>query len=68
MNKCKVRIGSAYDPRKAPRIAGDAFKLQGMLIESSRMSHSERMDRFIGRVCMVLLAVLVFVFVFGIGV
>jgi hypothetical protein len=59
MNKCKVRIGSAYDPRKAPRIAGDAFKLQGMLIEPSRMSHSDRMDRFIGRVCAVLLVAVI---------
>jgi hypothetical protein len=68
MNQCKVKIGSAYDPRKAPRIAGDAYRLQGMLIEPSRMSHADRMDRFIGRVCAVLLAVLVFVLVFGIGV
>jgi hypothetical protein len=58
MNQCKVRIGSAYDPRKAPRIAGDSYRLQGMLIEPSRMSHADRMDRFIGRVCMVLLACL----------
>lgn len=58
MNQCKVKIGSAYDPRKAPRIAGDAYRLQGMLIEPSRMSHADRMDRFIGRVCAILLAIL----------
>jgi len=59
MNKCKVRIGSAYDPRKAPRIAGDAYRLQGMLIEPSRMSHADRMDRLIGRVCAVLLVAVI---------
>jgi hypothetical protein len=59
MSQCKVRIGSAYDPRKAPRIAGDAYRLQGMLIEPSRMSHADRMDRFIGRVCAILLVAVI---------
>ena len=59
MNQCKVRIGSAYDPRKTPRIAGDAYRLQGLLIEPSRMSHADRMDRFIGRVCAILLVAVV---------
>jgi hypothetical protein len=58
MSQCKIKIGSAYDPRKAPRIAGDAFKLQGMLIEPSRMSHADRMDRLVFRTCMCILVVL----------
>lgn len=61
MSQCKVKIGSAYDPRKTPRIAGDAFKLQGILIEPTRMSHADRMDRFIARVCMFILACLMLV-------
>ena len=59
MNQCKVRIGSAYDPKKRPIIQGDMFHLQGMLIEPSRMSHADRMDRFIGRVCAVLLVAVI---------
>lgn len=58
MNQCKVKIGSAYDPKKRPIIQGDMFHLQGMLIESRRRTHADRMDRFIGRVCAILLAVL----------
>lgn len=58
MNTPKVRIGSAYDPRKAPRIQGDMFHLQGMLIESKRLSHADRMDRFILRLSLVILACL----------
>jgi type IV secretory pathway component VirB8 len=67
MNQCKVKIGSAYDPRKAPRIAGDSYRLQVMLIEPSRMSHAERMDRFIFRICMVILAVLALVFLLSVA-
>jgi len=59
MNTPKVRIGSAYDPRKAPRISGDMYHLQGMLIESRRLSHADRMDRFILRLSLVILACLI---------
>jgi len=54
MNTPKVRIGSAYDPRKAPRISGDMYHLQGMLIESRRLSHADRMDRFILRLSIII--------------
>jgi hypothetical protein len=67
MTQCKVKIGSAYDPRKRPRIEGDMYRLQGVLIQSQRMSHADRMDRFIARVCMFILAVLVVILAFGIG-
>jgi hypothetical protein len=58
MNTPKVKIGSAYDPRKRPRIEGDMYRLQGVLIHSQRESHADRMDRLIGRLCMVILACL----------
>ena len=54
MNTPKVRIGSAYDPRKRPVIQGDMFHLQGMLIESRRLSHADRMDRFILRLSIII--------------
>lgn len=59
MNPPKIRIGSAYDPRKRPRIEGDMYHLQGLLIESQRLSHADRMDRFIIKVCVVILAALI---------
>lgn len=59
MNTPKIRIGSAYDPRKRPIIQGDMYHLQGMLIESHRLSHADKMDRFILRLSLVILACLV---------
>ena len=59
MNTPKVRIGSAYDPKKRPIIQGDMFHLQGLLIEPTRMSHADRMDRLIGRLCVVILACII---------
>lgn len=59
MNTPKIRIGSAYDPRKRPIIQGDMYHLQGMLIESRRLSHADKMDRFILRLSLVILACLV---------
>jgi hypothetical protein len=59
MNQCKVKIGSAYDPRKRPRIEGDMYRLQGVLIQSQRMSHADRMDRFIGRLAVIIGACLI---------
>jgi hypothetical protein len=67
MNQCKIKIGSAYDPRKAPRIAGDSYRLQGILIEPSRMSHADRMDRLVFRTCMVILAGLVAAFLLSVA-
>lgn len=59
MNTPKIKIGSAYDPRKRPIIQGDMYHLQGMLIESKRLSHADRMDRFILRLSLVILACLI---------
>lgn len=59
MSQCKVKIGSAYDPRKRPQISGDMYHLQGMLIESRRLSHADKMDRFILRLSLVILVCLV---------